>query len=267
MPRFSHSTAAPFDPARAARTFEALGGTRLCPAPTDSRRCWKAVFGNSAFLGRLALREPGALARLFRRRTGDALLDAASALALAAARCRAKPRRWRSCAPPSAAPRWPSRWPTSRAVGTLEEVTGALTRFADACVQGALALSAGAQAAQQRLAEQRRRDAGSDHRPHRARNGQIRRPSSSIIPATSTWSSFTTRDAFPFASAAIRAARRSISCAGLVKLLAETTADGYVFRVDLRLRPDAGATQVAISTDAALDLLRRPWARTGSAPP
>src|SRR6185436_14385765 len=40
---------------------------------------------------------------------------------------------------------------------------------------------------------------------------------------------------------------------GLVKLLSETTQDGYVFRVDLRLRPDAGATQVAISTDAALD--------------
>jgi glutamate-ammonia-ligase adenylyltransferase len=40
---------------------------------------------------------------------------------------------------------------------------------------------------------------------------------------------------------------------GLVKLLSETTSDGYVFRVDLRLRPDAGATQVAISTDAALD--------------
>src|SRR6185437_13680336 len=38
---------------------------------------------------------------------------------------------------------------------------------------------------------------------------------------------------------------------GLVKLLSETTTDGYVFRTDLRLRPDAGATQVAISTDAA----------------
>ncbi len=38
---------------------------------------------------------------------------------------------------------------------------------------------------------------------------------------------------------------------GLVKLLSEQTADGYVFRVDLRLRPDAGATQVAISTEAA----------------
>ena len=38
---------------------------------------------------------------------------------------------------------------------------------------------------------------------------------------------------------------------GIVKLLTEITVDGYVFRVDLRLRPDAGATQVAISTDAA----------------
>jgi glutamate-ammonia-ligase adenylyltransferase len=38
---------------------------------------------------------------------------------------------------------------------------------------------------------------------------------------------------------------------GLVKLLSERTADGYVFRVDLRLRPDPGATAVAISLPAA----------------
>jgi glutamate-ammonia-ligase adenylyltransferase len=37
----------------------------------------------------------------------------------------------------------------------------------------------------------------------------------------------------------------------LVKILQERTADGYVFRVDLRLRPDPGATQVALSTDSA----------------
>ena len=37
----------------------------------------------------------------------------------------------------------------------------------------------------------------------------------------------------------------------LVKLLHEHTGDGYVFRTDLRLRPDPGATNVAISTDAA----------------
>ncbi len=39
----------------------------------------------------------------------------------------------------------------------------------------------------------------------------------------------------------------------LVKLLQERTPDGYVFRTDLRLRPDPGATQVAISTPAALN--------------
>jgi len=38
----------------------------------------------------------------------------------------------------------------------------------------------------------------------------------------------------------------------LVKLLQEYTGDGFVYRTDLRLRPDPGATNVAISTDAAL---------------
>lgn len=37
----------------------------------------------------------------------------------------------------------------------------------------------------------------------------------------------------------------------LAVLLEERTADGYVFRTDLRLRPDAGATQIALSTAAA----------------
>ena len=38
----------------------------------------------------------------------------------------------------------------------------------------------------------------------------------------------------------------------LVKLLQERTADGYVFRTDLRLRPDPASTAIAISTPAAL---------------
>ena len=37
----------------------------------------------------------------------------------------------------------------------------------------------------------------------------------------------------------------------LVRLMDERTAAGYVFRTDLRLRPDAGATQIALSTGAA----------------
>src|SRR5712672_3789876 len=40
---------------------------------------------------------------------------------------------------------------------------------------------------------------------------------------------------------------------GLVKLLQDRTADGYVFRVDLRLRPDPASTQIAVSTEAALN--------------
>ncbi len=38
----------------------------------------------------------------------------------------------------------------------------------------------------------------------------------------------------------------------LVKLMTERTPDGYVFRTDVRLRPDPGATQIALSVDAAL---------------
>lgn len=44
---------------------------------------------------------------------------------------------------------------------------------------------------------------------------------------------------------------------GLARLLQQRTGDGYVFRVDLRLRPDPSSTQVAISKDAALNYYER----------
>ncbi|MBV9556429.1 MAG: bifunctional [glutamine synthetase] adenylyltransferase/[glutamine synthetase]-adenylyl-L-tyrosine phosphorylase [Pseudolabrys sp.] len=50
----------------------------------------------------------------------------------------------------------------------------------------------------------------------------------------------------------------------LVKLLTERTADGYVFRTDLRLRPDPASTAIAISTPAALsyyESLGQNWER------
>jgi len=43
----------------------------------------------------------------------------------------------------------------------------------------------------------------------------------------------------------------------MARLLQQRTADGYVFRVDLRLRPDPASTQVAMSIDAALDYYER----------
>jgi glutamate-ammonia-ligase adenylyltransferase len=44
---------------------------------------------------------------------------------------------------------------------------------------------------------------------------------------------------------------------GLSRLLQQRTGDGYVFRVDLRLRPDPASTPVAISTVAALNYYER----------
>lgn len=38
----------------------------------------------------------------------------------------------------------------------------------------------------------------------------------------------------------------------LIRILQDRTADGYVFRTDLRLRPDPGSTPLAVSMDAAL---------------
>ncbi len=44
---------------------------------------------------------------------------------------------------------------------------------------------------------------------------------------------------------------------GLARMLQQRTGDGYVFRVDLRLRPDPASTPVAISIAAALDYYER----------
>ncbi|MGO9173689.1 MAG: bifunctional [glutamine synthetase] adenylyltransferase/[glutamine synthetase]-adenylyl-L-tyrosine phosphorylase [Rhodomicrobium sp.] len=49
-----------------------------------------------------------------------------------------------------------------------------------------------------------------------------------------------------------------------VHIMQESTADGYVFRTDLRLRPDPGSTQAAISTEAAFryyESLGQNWER------
>jgi [glutamine synthetase] adenylyltransferase / [glutamine synthetase]-adenylyl-L-tyrosine phosphorylase len=43
----------------------------------------------------------------------------------------------------------------------------------------------------------------------------------------------------------------------LARLLQQRTGDGYVFRVDLRLRPDPASTQVALSTSSALHYYER----------
>ena len=67
------------------------------------------------------------------------------------------------------------------------------------------------------------------------------------------------RDAYHDARAAFVRATR-----GLAKLLSDTTADGYVFRTDLRLRPDPAVTPVCLAMEAAeryYESLGRTWER------
>ena len=233
----------PFDPARALRVKEKLAEAGF----TSSEPLLDSVFGNSAFLGRLAIRETGALGEYFAAGP-QVVLNAAILLAEAAGRAGheaqamkdlrvAKRRAALAIAMADIAGTW-----------DVNKVTAELTRFADACVSSALRFLLAAQAAQ----------AGSDPVAEEAcgltvlamgKYGAFELNYSSDIDLVV----FYDAGKFPFAkrgdprSAAVDIVR------GLVKLLSETTSDGYVFRVDLRLRPDAGATQVAISTDAALD--------------
>ncbi len=72
-------------------------------------------------------------------------------------------------------------------------------------------------------------------------------------------------DASRFAPDALDIRKSFIRVAqAFVKLLSDVTKDGYVFRTDLRLRPDPAVTPVVISTDQALgyyELLGRTWER------
>ena len=136
-------------------------------------------------------------------------------------------------------------------VWTLDEVTAALTAFADAAVQAALAVVAREERAKGRLTA----DAPPDCGPlpglfclALGKHGAGELNYSSDIDV----SVFYDPDTLPLApgveaqALAVRVTRM------LAALLQERTAEGYVFRVDLRLRPDPSATPVALSVGAAL---------------
>ncbi|MCH8859198.1 MAG: glutamine-synthetase adenylyltransferase, partial [Proteobacteria bacterium] len=132
----------------------------------------------------------------------------------------------------------------------LEAVTGALTRFADCAVRGALRFLLAGQARKTGLAK-------TAPETLEATTGLIVLAMGKHGAFELNYSSdidlvvFYDIERFPFAVQGEKGRAAVGLVKGLLRLLAESTADGYVFRVDLRLRPDAGATQVAISTEAA----------------
>jgi glutamate-ammonia-ligase adenylyltransferase len=247
---FDHPLPRPFDPARAERALATLAAEGVTPPPR-ARAVFEATFGNSPFLARLAAREPATLAEIVNlgpraaleraqaaMRAAEHAEDDASAMAILR---RAKRQVALIVALADVAGLW-----------SVGEVTRALSLFADAAIGSALRF----------LLRQAAARAGMDMFDLvrlEAETGLIVLAMGKYGAYELNYSSdvdlivFYDTERFPFVKKDDPRAAAVDIVKGLVKLIAETTVDGYVFRVDLRLRPDAGATQVAISTGAAED--------------
>ncbi|HUO01830.1 MAG TPA: hypothetical protein VMU31_03555, partial [Rhizomicrobium sp.] len=242
-----HIPPLPYDPVRAARILEELSARGFSWRP-DQSVLLEGVFGNSPFLGRLALRDAEALARILT----DGPRSAWKGAIVRAERAASFDEEAGAMAALRAAKREAALAIAMADIGgerDLRQVTGALTDFADAAVKGALRFLLRRAALQHGMAEK-------DAAVLEAESGLTVLAMGKYGAHELNYSSdidlivfYDSR--FPFAKRGdVRGAAVDI-VRGLVKLLAEITSDGYVFRTDLRLRPDASATQIAISLDAA----------------
>ena len=228
----------PFDTARAARVKEALAEKGF----HSDEPLLDAVFGNAPFLGRLALRETGALGEYFAAGP-QTVLNAAILLAHASADADSEAAAMRDLRVAKRRAALAIAMADVAGVWGVNRVTAELTRFADACVSGALRFLLKAQ-----KAEVTEDNCGLTVLAMGKYGAHELNYSSDIDLVV-----FYDAEKFPLAKRGDKRGAAVDIVRGLVRLMSETTSDGYVFRTDLRLRPDAGATQVAISTDAALD--------------
>ena len=243
------------DLAAAGRVFEVLepaaeaGG--WTPALEQARVALTPVFAASPYLAGLARSRPGELGRML----GQAPEAALQAILEETAAVEAQD------APAAAGPalrKLKARAHLLTALADLggawdlDQVTGALTRFADAALRAALAAAARGEIARGRLRES----------PDPARGplpglfcvamgkyGAFELNYSSDI----DFSVFFDPDALPTAPQVEPLALAVALTQATAELLQARTGDGYVFRVDLRLRPDPSSTPVAAPVDQALD--------------
>jgi len=231
-----------------ARAFiaEALWTDRL-------ERAWPAlapVFAASPYLTSLARRDVGRLDRLLAAdpdaRLGDILLRTAAAADLGLEDAQATLRELK------AELHLLTALCDLSGVWDLDQVTGGLTRFADAAVAAALTVAARGEVEAGRLT--RLGEGAEGPVPGwfciaMGKQGAFELNYSSDIDV----SVFFDPDRMPLAlgieaqAFAVRLTQR------LSDLMQARTADGYVFRMDLRLRPDPSSTQPAVPIPAALD--------------
>ncbi len=148
-------------------------------------------------------------------------------------------------------------------VWPLETVTGTLTRLADACVHAAMVALVGAEIARGKLPGQGPEDAstaGGMVALAMGKMGAFELNYSSDIDLILVFDETRySREDYPEARAALVRATRKMT-----GWLSDPTAEGYVFRTDLRLRPDASVTPVCIpmaGAEAYYEAEGRTWER------
>lgn len=231
----------------------------------DAQALLGAVFGNSSFLTLMAELEPVFLLDLLRagpdivlRQINDAMSETRQAAITGVDPGGALRRQKRRLALTTALADIASIW-------TLEQVTGALSGFARSALDVALdfLLMDGARRGALVL------DAADDREPGR-RSGMIVLGMGKLGAEELNYSSDIDLIVFwdparlqtPNPDNRQRTAERLVR--GLVRLISERTREGYVFRTDLRLRPDPGATPVAMSIFGAeeyYETLGQNWER------
>lgn len=222
-----------FDPAAARDALAAVGAEgRL---PEEAERLLIGAFGSAPYLARLARRFPNEVSTMLRQPPEEALeaeltalaeagtADNADVLDTALRRGKAKIHLLSALA-------------DLGGVWDLDEVTSAMTRTADAALAAALS----AHARLLRLKDDR---APGYFIVALGKHGAGELNYSSDIDIAAFYDP-EAEDALD-AETAVRLTRR------IVASLSRQTMDGYVFRVDLRLRPDPLSTPIALSADAA----------------
>lgn len=226
----------------------------------EAKRWLEAIFGNSPFLSRLALRDPGIVLQVLGRGPDDTFAEvmtrlnrehrpddgisgrAAAVESKSALMARLRIAR-RHAALVIAMADLAGLWP-------LEVVTAALSRVAERALSAGLShlLHAAAAAGQISLAhpEDPERDSGIIVLGM-GKLGASELNYSSDIDLIVFYERELIRAADPDAIGPLMA-RLTRDLTGIIE---ERTAEGYVFRTDLRLRPDPGSTPLAVSLEAA----------------
>ncbi|MFT8242962.1 bifunctional [glutamine synthetase] adenylyltransferase/[glutamine synthetase]-adenylyl-L-tyrosine phosphorylase [Roseomonas sp. BN140053] len=241
---------APFDPDAAERLLAGFAerGTaeRAFAATAEGRAILLALGGHSPFLADLALREAGTLLRVFDRGPDAAFATALEPInrvapdaergQLGAVLRQAKRQGGLVVAAADIAGLW-----------GLDRVTGALSALADAAIDAATALLLRDAAARGELAPARSNGRGS---------GLVVLAMGKLGARELNYSSDVDLMVLFDPEAAPHPDRAQAACVklarDLVKLLEERTAEGYVFRTDLRLRPDGAAQPLAVSIPASV---------------